>query len=51
MSRRQLTLALAAVASLAVTACGANPTAPTATLHAPAANADAAPSGWIGSSG
>ena len=49
MSRRQLTLVLAAVASLVVTACGALPTAPT--LHAPATNADAVPTGWMGSSG
>ena len=48
MSRRQLTLAIAAVASLLVTACGALPTAP---LRAPAANADTAPTGWMGSSG
>lgn len=55
MSRRQLTLALVAVASLVVSACSSSPTAPQ--VKAPtAANADSLQltplaSGWTGSNG
>jgi ABC-type phosphate/phosphonate transport system substrate-binding protein len=60
MSRRHLTLAVVAIASLVVSACSASPTAPQSQLKTPApVNADlitapvdtTAKSGWIGSGG
>lgn len=60
MSRRSLTFAVVALASLVVSACGTSPTAPQAGVRAPSSvNADLvtpvdstnARSGWAGSSG
>ena len=60
MSRRHLTFAVAAIASLVITACGSNPTAPESGVRAPSVkNASVlvpttdttARSGWVGSSG